>query len=232
MIENPVVQWVPIQPSDETEDGKEQVVARFIEKLVNEGVCEIKIPGENKKVIITYREGENPNLTSDTIDKATFHKLSKFMYGFTKMIALDLLQETDDPNAYEPVGHRDYRITKFPDKTVANGNFSAQRGMLPEFQQPEFQSALDEADAGLGPSSNGIDLSEHLRGKKLGKFLMALSFELLSRSGVETIDLSGSVSDSLLPIVSRFGYDSEHKTLELEKIKKTDYLDLILPFIT
>lgn len=231
MIENPVVKWIPLFPSDEIDDDKERKVAEFIEKLVTEGVCEIKIPGENKKVLITYREGDNPNFSTSTIDRKTFRQLSNFMYGFTKMFVVDILQETDIQNNFEPVGHRDYRIAKFSDECVANGNFAAQRRMLPEFKKSEYQSALKDADANLGPSSNGVELSEKLRGKKLGKFLMAISFELLSRLGVDKIDLSGSVSDSLVPIVKKFGYDSDNKKLDMKKVKETNYLDLILPFI-
>lgn len=232
MSENPVIKWIPLFPSDEVED-KEKLVSEFVDKLMKEGVCEISIPGDDsKKLFITYREGKNPSYTQNVIDKNTFNKFSKFSYGFTSVFVLDLLEKTDDStNKLKSVGHRDYRIAKFPEECIANGNFAAHRNILPVFAKPEYQMALNEADQSLGDSANGVELSQELWGKKLGKFLMALSIRILSKIGVTQIDLSGSISPELLPIVSKFGYSTYNRKLEMSKINQEKYTDFILPFI-
>ena len=236
MIDIPVAKWLPIIPTNfEISNNKEKIVTEFIDKLIKEGVYEINFKDENgNKILLTFRHGHNTGHNKTAVTKAEFAKMPTFAIGFTSMIAFDLLQKDKDTSQnFKPIGNRDYRIVKFTDnQSIANGNFASKRSMLPTFKKPEYQQALDLADQQITEVSRGIHLAENIRGKKLGKFLMAVAIEVLSRSGVTQIDLSGSIEASLLPIAEKLGYSDENKKIKIDKIKELDYLDWILPFIT
>ena len=113
---------------------------------------------------------------------------------------------------------------------MANGNFSAERRYLPQ-NSSEYSSGLKAADDRYSGAGKGVELSEELRGKKLGKFLMGVSLEILRRQGIKTLDMSGDISLELLPIATKLGYSEKNKKIDISSIPSPLTYSFIAPFV-
>ncbi len=138
----------------------------FIDELLEKGLIEIQTPenlGE-RKFCLSYRSAKNPRISTETIDNLTFHKMSKFLSGYSTTHAIDLFEiiTINGKEVHVPVGHRDYDIARLSNgRTIASGNHARHRNELTHtgpIPVNDFFNPYEFADSNLGTASNGIDV--------------------------------------------------------------------------
>lgn len=244
---------VSLDESAKKAETKRQRFSKFTNELINKGVVELNSPAvfEGKKIIATYRKGDNPNLSGKKVSRSEFNALSKWASGYTQVHVINLLMEdSQNPGKYLPIGRRDYRVARFKDgKVVANGHFESKKENLemPKDIDPGIADALSVADKAWGPSENGIDVvkeikskikgtifSYPIRKKGLGGLLTAVGIEILKKSGVEELEVSG-VSDEYESIMKRVGIENtwvgDTEKIQLDNIPPDDLVGLTGDFL-
>lgn len=231
MPETLIAEWLKkLKPKEILTDP--ELVERYLDQLTTRGFCELAVRGpNNEKIYLVYREANNPELTSQQpISNVEFLQKGKFGRGYHTAISLDLVAENN--GNYQVVGFMDHKLTRFDQKTVANGNFANQRKIFSNHRVKKFRTALTEHDQTMKLAESGTRIEPNFRNKKLGKLLAATSYLMLERQGVTEIDLSGFVSNDLARTLKRFGFSrSTGQTLAMNKIMNLDLAAAILPSI-